>query len=98
MTPKTLRTLARALTLAARALQTEAKAMPRQRSQPRTPATRRRRMSLTPKRRAQLKQHGRYIGTMRMLPALKKARVKREREARGMVAAIRLARKLGKAA
>jgi hypothetical protein len=95
MTPRTLRTLARALTLAAHALEAEARQKPRSQGNP-TPA--RRKLRLTPQRKAALKLQGTYIGTMRMLPAMKKARVKREREARGMVAAIRLARKLGRAA
>jgi hypothetical protein len=94
MTRKTLRRLARALTLAARALEAEAKATPLQRSQP----AKRRTMTLTPKRRAQLKLHGRYIGTIRMLPAAQKERVRRERATRGTAAAIRLARRLGSAA
>jgi hypothetical protein len=77
----------------ARALETEARQKPSAQGNPA-----RRRLRLTPQRKAALKLQGTYIGTMRMLPAMKKARVKREREARGMVAAIRLARKLGRAA
>ena len=94
MTRQTLRTLARALTLAASALNAEAKAIPRQRSQSAT----RRTVNLTPRRRAQLKLQGQYIGTIRTLPAAQKNRVKRERATRGMAAAIRLARRLGRAA
>jgi hypothetical protein len=56
-----------------------------------------RRPRLSTERRGQLKRQGEYIGSMRGLPVGKKARVKREREVRGIEAAIQLARKLAKA-
>jgi hypothetical protein len=57
----------------------------------------RRRPRLSTDRRRQLKRQGEYIGSMRGLPVGRKARVKREREERGIEAAIQLARKLAKA-
>src|SRR2546425_5771939 len=54
----------------------------------------RKRRTLTPARRKALKLQGRYIGTIRMLSAGKKAKVKRIRDAKGVRAAIAYARKL----
>jgi hypothetical protein len=90
MSPRTLRAIAAALTGISRALLAEARTLPR--SAP--PPPRRRSPRLSRARRAQLKLQGTYIGSMRGLPVAKKARVKREREKRGLAAAIRLARRL----
>ena len=49
---------------------------------------------LSPKRRAQLKLQGQYIGYMRLLKPRQKAEVKRVRERKGMQVAIRKAKKL----
>ena len=56
----------------------------------------RRKLSLSPKRMAQLKLQGKYIGHMRMLPARQQARVKALREQKGIHAAIRFAQSLSK--
>jgi hypothetical protein len=60
-------------------------------------AARRRKITITPQRRAQLKLQGAYIGHMRMLPQTSKARVRKEREAKGIRAAIRLAQRISAA-
>lgn len=52
----------------------------------------RRRLTLTPKRRAQLKLQGAYMGYMRQLGPRQKARVKAVKEQKGFEAAIKLAR------
>jgi hypothetical protein len=52
----------------------------------------RRPLRLTPKRRAQLKLQGAYMGLMRQLKPAQKARVKAVKEKRGFEAAIRVAR------
>jgi hypothetical protein len=54
----------------------------------------RRTVTLTPKRRAQLKLQGAYMGYMRQLKPAQKARVKAVKERRGVEAAIRLAKSL----
>jgi hypothetical protein len=56
----------------------------------------RRKMTITPKRRAQLKLQGAYMGFMRQLPARRKAKVKAIKERRGLEAAIRAARRIAK--
>ena len=58
----------------------------------------RRSVTLTPKRRAQLKLQGQYMGYMRQLSARKKAQVKAVKEKRGFEAAIAAAKRLGKRA
>jgi hypothetical protein len=55
---------------------------------------RRKRRRLTPARRRDLKLQGRYIGTIRMLPAARKAKVKKVRSEKGIRAAIAYAKKL----
>jgi hypothetical protein len=55
---------------------------------PRRPAV------LTPKRRAQLKLQGAYMGYIRQLKPTQKARVKAVKAKRGFEAAIRMARRL----
>ncbi len=56
-----------------------------------------RKLKLTSKRRAALKIQGAYIGHMRNLKAAHKAKVKALRVAKGMRAAISLAKRLAKA-
>lgn len=53
-----------------------------------------RRLTLSPKRRSQLKLHGQYIGSIRQLKPAQKSRVKALREQKGYRAAIVLANKL----
>lgn len=52
----------------------------------------RRKLKITPKRRAQLKLQGAYMGYMRQLGPRQKARVKAVKEQKGFEAAIKLAR------
>ena len=54
----------------------------------------RKKRTLTPARRNALKLQGKYIGTIRMLPAAKKAKVKKIRDTKGVRAAIAYARRL----
>jgi hypothetical protein len=56
----------------------------------------RRRVHLSPARRAQLKLQGAYMGFMRQLGPRQKAQVKATKEKKGYVAAIRMARGLAK--
>jgi hypothetical protein len=51
-------------------------------------------MSISPKRRAQLKLQGAYMGYMRQLGPRQKAKVKAVKEKKGFEAAINEARKL----
>jgi|SRR6266571_1720481 len=53
-----------------------------------------RKLKLSPKRQAQLKLQGQYIGYMRQLKPRQKAEVKRIREHRGVEMAIRKAKQL----
>jgi len=53
-------------------------------------------LKLTPKRRAQLKLQGAYMGYMRQLKPGEKARIKALKEKRGFGAAIRAAKKLAR--
>ena len=55
-----------------------------------------RKLTITPKRRAQLKLQGAYLGAMRPLKPAQRMRVKAVRERRGVEAAIRVAKKLAK--
>ena len=55
----------------------------------------RRKLRLTPARRAQLELQGQYIGHMRMLPPKQQAAVKTMRVKKGIRPAIALAKKLG---
>ena len=57
-----------------------------------TPAKPRRQLKITPKRRAQLKLQGAYMGYMRQLRPRQKARVKALKAEKGFEAAIKLAR------
>jgi hypothetical protein len=54
----------------------------------------RRSPKLTPKRRAQLKLQGAYMGYVRQLKPAQKAKVKATKEKRGFEAAIRVAKRL----
>ena len=56
--------------------------------------TSRRKPRLSPRQRAALKLQGKYMGTMRGLPASKRAQVKKVRAEKGIKAAIAYARKL----
>ena len=56
----------------------------------------RRKLTITPKRRAQLKLQGAYMGFMRQLGPRQQARVKAVKESKGFEAAIGVARKLTK--
>ena len=58
------------------------------------PSTDRRRLNLSPKRRAELKLQGAYMGYMRQLRPRQKARIKSLKEKNGYTAAIRLAKQL----
>jgi hypothetical protein len=93
MNQRTLRAVAAALDAIRKALLLEARTLPR----PSSPRPSRRRPRLSTERRRQLMRQGEYIGSMRGLPVRKKAQVKREREVRGIAAAIQLAKKLAKA-
>lgn len=53
-----------------------------------------RRLTLSPKRRAALKLHGRYLGFVRQLKPAQKAKVKAAQASKGYHAAIRLAKRL----
>jgi len=55
---------------------------------------RRRRQKLSPQRRAALRLHGRYLGSLRQLKPAQKARVKAVQAKNGYHAAIRLAKRL----
>ena len=57
-------------------------------------ASTRRSVTITPRRRAQLKLQGAYMGYMRQLKPAQKARVKALKEKKGYVPAIRLAKSL----
>ena len=59
-----------------------------------TNGTPRRKLKLTPKRRAALKLQGSYLGYMRQLKPTQKAKVRAAREAKGIQAAIRVAKGL----
>jgi len=56
----------------------------------------RRKLNLSPARRAQLELQGQYIGHMRMLPSRQQAAVKALRAKKGIRPAIALAKRLGK--
>jgi hypothetical protein len=61
-----------------------------------TPSGKKRTLRITPKRRAQLKLQGAYMGWMRQLKPAQKARVKAVKEKRGFEAATTLAKKIAK--
>ena len=88
---KSLSTVARALGRLGPALQAAAGATPKVRG-----ATERRKPTLSPARRRALKFQGQYMSEVRELGPRQKAQVKALREAKGVEAAIRYARKLSK--
>ena len=55
-----------------------------------------RKLHLSPERRRALQVHGQYLGRIRLLKPLQKARVKNVKAAKGYRAAIALAKRLGK--
>lgn len=57
-----------------------------------------RRLKLSPERRAALKRHGQYLGRIRGLTPRQRARVKAVKAKQGYVPAIKLAKQLGKRA
>ena len=69
---------------------------PMLRETPAGAAPARRRLKLSPKRRAQLKLHGSYLGHVRQLKPRQKAQVKALKAQKGYHAAIALARRLGR--
>jgi len=60
------------------------------------PARKTRRMPISPARRKQMAEHGRYLGSIRPLSKADRAKVRAIRKARGVAAAIDAARKLGR--
>ena len=56
----------------------------------------RRKLNLSPQRKAALKLQGQYIGHMRMLPAKQQSRVKALRAQKGVRAAIRYAQSISR--
>jgi hypothetical protein len=91
---KQLRTIRRSTRLIARAVVQLASQVRRvERDAARKPTTRAgRQLRISPKRRAQLKLQGAYMGYMRQLRPRQKVRVKAVKERRGIEAAIKLAR------
>lgn len=65
-------------------------------SKPAALAVAKRRLKLSPKRRAALKLQGSYLGYMRQLKPAMKAKVKAVRASNGVHAAIRMAKRLAK--
>jgi len=89
---RSIRQLERAVhTLAAKARQLERAA-----SKDNGPVPVRRKMTITPQRRAQLKLQGQYMGLMRQLKARQKAQVKAAKEKGGYRAGIAMARRMAK--
>lgn len=86
---RSLNSVVRSLARLGRALEASARV-------PLATAAPRRKLRLSPKRMAQLKLQGQYIGHMRMLPAKQQARVKALRADKGIRAAIRYAQSLSK--
>jgi hypothetical protein len=77
------RSVSRVAVLARRAEKRSARPVPRQR-----------RLTLTPKRRATLKLQGAYMGYMRQLKPVQKAKVRAVKAKSGFLAAIKLGRRL----
>jgi len=95
---KQLRTIRRSTRLIARAfgeLETRLRRIERKVSRSEKPVSRKgRKLRITPKRRAQLKLQGAYMGYMRQLKPAQKLRVKAIKEKRGYEAAIKVAKGL----
>ena len=88
-----IRTIRKAVTAINRAMRRLSDAA---RGAGRTGQKRKRKLKLTPDRRAALKLQGAYMGYLRNLPAKAKARVKKVRAEKGIRAAIGTARRLGR--
>jgi hypothetical protein len=86
---RSLAAVVRALARVGPALEAGARAAARGAARPR------RKLHLSPARRAQLALQGQYIGHMRMLPARQQAAVKALRVRKGIKPAIALAKRLG---
>jgi hypothetical protein len=93
---KQLRTIRRSTRLIARAVTQLASHVRRaERDAARKPTSRKtRRLRISPKRRAQLKLQGAYMGYTRQLGPRQKARVKAVKEKKGFEAAIGVAKRL----
>ena len=90
-----VQTIRRSLTAVVRALARLGPALEADARVSRSAARPKRKLRLTPARRAQLELQGQYIGHMRMLPARQQAAVKALRVKKGIRPAIALAKKLG---
>lgn len=89
--------IGRSFALIARALKRLAPLLEvRSASQSGNPGHRGRRLKLSPKRRAALKLQGQYMGYLRNLKPTQKTRVKAARTAKGIRAAIALAKSLAR--
>lgn len=92
---KQFRTIRRSTRLIARALNTlESRVRAVERDAARKSKAPKRKIRITPKRRALLKLQGSYMGFMRQLKPAQKAQVKALKEKRGFAAAIKAARSL----
>jgi hypothetical protein len=93
---KQLRTIRRSTRLIARAVTQLASRMRRveRNASRKTTSSATRKLRISPKRRAQLKLQGAYMGYMRQLRPKQKARVKAVKEKRGFEAAISVAKGL----
>jgi hypothetical protein len=90
-----LRTIRRSTRIIARSFnQLELRLRRAERQATRAAAPVRRKLTITPKRRAQLKLQGQYMGTIRGLKPAQKAKVKAVKERRGIESAIKVARRL----
>jgi len=78
------------------AARTSTAATPKKATPQKAKAPKKRKLRLSPKRRAALKMHGAYIGRLRSLTLAQKKKVRALRAAKGVRPAIALAKKLGK--
>jgi hypothetical protein len=91
-----IQSIRRSLTSVVRSLGRLGRALEASARTPRELEPQRRKLQLSPRRKAALKLQGQYIGHMRMLPARQQARVKALRRDKGVRAAIRYAQSLSK--
>jgi hypothetical protein len=92
---KQIRTIRRSTRLIARALNAlETKVRAVERNTMKKAGPQKRKIRITPKRRALLKLQGSYMGFMRQLKPAQKARIKALKEKKGFEAAIKAARML----
>lgn len=91
-----IQTIRRSLASVVRSLARLGPAIERSAREARGPQPRRRKLTLSPRRKAALKLQGQYIGHMRMLPPRQQARVKALRVSKGIHAAIRYAKSLSR--